>query len=263
MKPMILFIHGAFMTPKSFDNFNDYFQARGYQTMAPAWPGHDASVSAQRQETSPQIKNLGIAELVAYYQAIIEKLPEKPILIGHSFGGLIVQLLMDRNLGQAGIALDPGAPKGVISAKYPSTFKSVWKILLRPWLKIARLSQADFNYSFVHTLPRDEQAAIYEAYVVPETSKIFFQAGLSFLIPHSTVQVDYANNKRGKLLLVSGGDDHIAPPKMVQRNYDLYISHGNVQTDVRHFPKRTHWLMNQEGWEEIADTIDNWLQASK
>lgn len=254
----ILLIHGAWMTPKSWEGMQADFQKAGYQTIAPAWPYHDRDIDRQRDEINPKLGKLGLNQLVDYYQKIIENLPEKPILIGHSFGGLLVQLLIDRNLGSAGVAIDSGAPKGIISALYPTTFRSVAKVLLQPWKRVNMPSSKGFNYSFVNGLAENVQVDTYAKQVVPETTKIFFQVAFSFLFPNSSTKVNYKNKNRGPLLLISGENDHIAPPKMIRDNYNKYSK--DTATDFLAFKNRTHWIIGQTGHQEISNSIINWLE---
>ncbi|AJY75379.1 alpha/beta hydrolase [Paenibacillus beijingensis] len=256
-KPTILFIHGAFMTPKSWDPMIRYFTAKGYPTLAPAWPFHEQEPAVLRADPSPLLSRITLELLTEHYAKIIRALPEKPILIGHSFGGLLTQLLMDRDLGLMGIAIDPAAPRGIIAGTYPTVVKSVGSILSKPWRKTGMLSLKEFKYSFVHTLPKAEQELAYEQHVVPETSRIFFQAALSALSPKSPAAVNFNNGNRGPLLIIAGEFDRIVPAAMVRKNYRLYKS-GAV-TDFKEFPGRTHWIIAQPGWEEVADYIEAWM----
>ncbi len=117
----IIFIHGAWMTPRCWEPFESFFTARGYTCQAPAWPYHDRPIDELRAKPDPGLKRLGLGEIIDHYAHIIQRLPAPPILIGHSFGGLVTQVLLDRGLGAVGVALDPAPTRGIIAAAYPTT----------------------------------------------------------------------------------------------------------------------------------------------
>ena len=193
----VVFIHGGWVTPACWDPFVSFFEARGYRCLAPAWPGKDRSVEAIRADPSP-LAGLGIAEIVDHYERIVRSLDEPPILIGHSFGGLFVQLLLDRGLGAAGIAIDSAAPKGVFAFE-PTSLLSLGRILLIPfgWRKVVRWSYREYRYAFVHTMTADEQRAIWDSQIVPDSGRPFFEAGFSFLDRASPARLDFANPRSG------------------------------------------------------------------
>ena len=151
------------------------------------------------------LAGLGIREIVDHYERIIRSLDEPPILIGHSFGGLFVQLLVDRGLGAAGIAIDSAPPKGVFAFE-PTTLLSLGRILLIPfgWRKVVRWSYPEYRYAFVHTMPPDEQRAIWDAQIVPDSGRPFFQSGFAMFDRSSPARVDFANPARAPLLFISG-----------------------------------------------------------
>lgn len=260
MSQTIVFLHGAWVTPTCWDSFRSFFEARGYASIAPAWPGKDRSVEAIRADPSPLL-GLGIADIVDHYEQIIRALPEPPILIGHSFGGLFVQILLDRGLGSCGVAIDPAPPKGVLAFE-PSAFRSLGSVLLtwRGWRKVVHWSYKSFRYAFVHSLPEADARAAYDAHVTPETGRVFFQGGLSGFDRHSPASVDFRSGTRAALLIVAGADDHIVPASLVRRNHGKYAKSTAV-TDFKEFPDRTHWIIAQDGWEEVAEYIGGWLAA--
>jgi pimeloyl-ACP methyl ester carboxylesterase len=260
MSKTIVFIHGAWMTPLCWEKFQGFFNQRGYECIAPAWPHKDKPVDELRRNPPAPLEGLGVTEIVDHYARIIQTLPESPILIGHSFGGLFVQILLDRGLGAAGVAIDSAPPKGVLPLEW-SALKSNAGVLLKwmAWNKVVTLSFEEFQYAFVHTLPEEEQRAAYERHVVPETGRVFFQAGLALLDPHSAVEVDFNNNRRAPLLLISGAEDHIVPATMSRSNYEKYRD-SSATTDFKEFHGRTHWIIAQQGWEEVAGYITGWLE---
>ncbi len=256
----ILFIHGAWVTPRCWDPFIGYFEQQGYTCLAPTWPHKDRSVEELRSNPPAELAGLGVQEIVDHYAAIIKELQEPPVLIGHSFGGLFTQLLLDRGLGAAGVAIDPAPPKGVLALQ-PTVLKSLHGVLFtwRGWRKIVRWSFKDFQYAFVHTLPEAEQRAAYETHVVPETGRIFFQDGFSMLAPSSPVRVNFQNQERAPLLIIAGTNDLIVPQAVVKATYRKY-SRSQVKTDLLTFENRTHWIIAQPGWEEVAAAITLWLK---
>ncbi|MFI5261810.1 MAG: alpha/beta hydrolase [Candidatus Limnocylindrales bacterium] len=260
MSRRIVFIHGAWVTSLCWEPMVGYFRARGYECVAPAWPGKDRPVEAIRADPSP-LMGLGIGEIAAHYEGLVRGLDEPPILIGHSFGGLIVQLLLDRGLGAAGVAIDSAPPSGVWAFE-PTAFRSLASVLLtwRGWRKVVRWSPAQFAYAFVNTLAPAEQQAAYDTYVTPETGRIFFQGALASMTAGSPCRVDFKNAKRAPLLLVAGGADHIVPPVINRRNYRKYAGSGAV-TAFREFPGRSHWTLAQDGWQDVAEAIAAWLES--
>lgn len=258
MSKTILFIHGAWLTANSWDTFRTYFEDRGYNTLAPAWPYKDAPVQTLRAHPPAALARLGADEILEHYTRIIQEQPEPPILIGHSFGGLFVQILLDRGLGQVGVAIDPAAPRGImpppVALKAASGVFSTWGF----WKKIRRMTFKQFQFGFVNTLPLNVQQAAYDAYVVPESGRLFFQAINAALDPHSPLTVNFRNSTRAPLLMTAGTKDHTVPLSQVLANYHKY-RHSNARTDLLTFQNRTHWLIKQDGWEEVAGKIDAWL----
>ncbi|HEY4399600.1 MAG TPA: alpha/beta hydrolase [Lactobacillaceae bacterium] len=256
MTKTILFIHGAWMTPASWQAMRTDFEALGYKTLAPAWPYHEATILEQRTQPDQRLTKIGLAELVKHYANIIAGLPEQPILVGHSFGGLLVQLLLDKGYGAAGIAIDSAAPKGILAAAYPSAVRSSAAVLLRPWHRLNLPTPAQFNYAFANGLTDAEQRNAY-TYAVPETTSIFFQLVAATFQPNSPATVNFDNLNRAPLLLIAGENDHIVPPKMVQANFHKY--NKKTDTTMISFPNRTHWIIGQTGHEAVSQAIHKWL----
>jgi pimeloyl-ACP methyl ester carboxylesterase len=254
----VVFVHGGWVTPACWDPFVSFFEARGYRCLAPAWPGKDRPVEAIRADPSP-LAGLGIAEIVDHYARIVRALDEPPILIGHSFGGLFVQLLLDRGLGAAGIAIDSAAPKGVF-ALAPTTLLSLGRILLIPfgWRNVVRWSYREYQYAFVHTMSAGEQQAIWDSQIVPDSGRPFFEAGFSFLDRNSPTRLDFGNPDRAPLLFISGDADRAMTPAVVRRMFRAHLA-SPARTEFRSFPGRTHWLIAQDGWEEIAQACVDWV----
>ncbi len=255
MSKTIVFVHGAWVTALCWEKFSRYFEGKGFKCIAPNWPYKDKPVQEQ-QNPDPRLATLGVREIVDHYEKII-RVEDKPLLVGHSFGGLFVQMLLDRGLGSGGVAIDPAPPKGVLPFGYPSTLRSNLWILLIPggWRKVIRQSFKDFQYAFVNMLPEAEQKAIYERYVVPETGRIFFQSATATF--HDATKVNFRNKQRAPLLIIAGGADNNVTAGLNRDNFNRYKG-STAKTDFKVFEGRCHWTIAQPGWEEVADYILDW-----
>ena len=260
MSRTVVFVHGGWVTPRCWDPFVSYFEARGYRCLAPAWPGKDWSGEEIRSDPST-LAGLGIGEIVDHYARIVRSLDEPPVLIGHSFGGLFVQLLLDRGLGSAGVAIDSAPPKGIFALE-PTTLVSLGRILLIPfgWRKVVHWTFNEFRYAFVHTMPLDQARAIWDAQIVPDSGRPFFQAGFSAFDRRGLTQVDFTDPHRAPLLLIAGEADHAMTPVVVRRMFRAYQA-SPARTDLRTFRGRTHWLIAQDGWEEVAQSCIDWIES--
>jgi len=244
------------MSAESWDPWRQRFEARGYKTVAPAWPFLDHSVDDLQHAPDPRFGRLGITEIVDNYASIIRELEMPPVLVGHSFGGLFVQLLLDRGLGAAGVAIDPAPPKGVLpslnAVRASLPVIRAWNF----WQRVRWMSLSDFQWGWVHTLSEPEQRAAYEQHVIPTSGRIFLQA---LLAPFTDVtKVNYRNHLRPPLLIVAGELDRTVEARMVLANFRKY-GRSTAVTDYQAFPGRTHWICRQPGWEEVADHALDWL----
>jgi pimeloyl-ACP methyl ester carboxylesterase len=252
----IVLIHGMWMTPLSWEHWITRYEARGHRVLAPAWPGLDAEPEQLRRDPSP-LRGLGIAEIVDHYDKIIRGLDRPPIIIGHSFGGLHTQLLLNRGLGAAGVALGTGAPKGVLRLPF-STLRAAWPALGNPanLKKETPLTPKQFHWCFTNALTREESDAVYERYYIPGAARPFFQAGLANFNPKAVTKVDYRNPARPPLLLATGSLDRICPPAVNKSNFTQQRKAPSA-TEHKEFPGRSHFP-GQDGWEELADTLLDW-----
>jgi len=255
--PTIILIHGMWMTPRSWDNWIDHYTDRGYRAIAPGWPGIDKEPEEIRRDPSP-LRGLGIKECVDHYEQIIRGLDRPPIIIGHSFGGLFTQLLLDRGLGAAGVAIGTGPPKGVIALP-SSTLRAAVPALRNPFNRngVAPLSPQQFHWRFTNTLSREESDAVYRQQYIPGTNRAFFQAAFANLVPNSPAKVTFSNPSRPPLLLIVGGEDHISPPALNKTVLKLQRRAPSA-TESKEYPGRTHFTAGMDGWEEVADHALNW-----
>ena len=253
----IVLIHGLWMTSLSWEHWIDRYEARGFRVLAPAWPGMDGDIDELRRNPSV-IEHLGIQEIVDHYAAIIRELDRPPIIMGHSFGGAFTQILLDRGLGAAGVAIDSAAVKGVLTLPW-STLKSVFPVLKNPanYHKAVALSFEEFRYAFTNTLSEEESQAAYERYAVPGPGRVLFQAALANFNPRATTSVDFHNDDRAPLLFIAGGKDHVSPAAINEENARHYHKSKAV-TVYEEFPLRSHFTLGEEGWEQVADYALSW-----
>jgi len=252
----LLLIHGMWMTPLSWEHWASRYTDQGYNVIAPAWPGLEAEPEQLRRDPSP-LRNFDIRDVIAHYEKIIRGLDRPPIIIGHSFGGLFAQLLLDRGLGAAGVTLGTGAPKGVLRLPL-STLRAAWPALGKPTnlKKEAPLTPKQFHWCFTNALTREESDAVYERYYIPGSARPFFQAGFANFNPKAVTKVDYKNPARPPLLLATGTEDRICPPSVNKANFKKQ-RHASSATEHKEYPGRCHFP-GQDGWEEVADFVLSW-----
>ena len=257
--PLIL-IHGAWLSALSWENYADYFAKRGFDVSAPEWPRKKGDVEEIR-ETAEASAGLGVQEIVDHYAQIIEGLDQPPVLIGHSYGGLFVELLLDRGLGRAGVAMSPAPPKGILVLPF-STLKSGAPALAHPskWHGVVTLTQEEFIYAFVNTFSADDAAAAYDRYAVPETGQIFYEAGFANFHLHPPTEVHFKNEDRAPLLIVGAAEDHTVPASLSKAQYKRY-ERSPAKTDYLEFEGRPHLHMVASDWEEVAAAVDSWLDG--
>lgn len=248
----IVLIHGAWLTPSSWEPIRARYEAKGFTVVAPSWPYLDKTVAELRANPDPRLGQLNLGDIVNHYDAVVRALPEKPILIGHSFGGLIVQMLLDRGLGVAGVAIDPAPPFGV-----PAHPLAIWTSLpvfttWNAWNRALTMSFKDFRAGFANTLPESEMRAAYDKYVVPTAGRIFFQAVLG-----KGSKIKSPNPERPPLLLTAAEFDRTVPLPMVRTNAKKQAKSPS-KTEFKIFPKRSHFLCLESGWEEVADFVLDW-----
>jgi pimeloyl-ACP methyl ester carboxylesterase len=255
-----MLIHGAWLSSASWDNFAGYFRSRGFDVSAPEWPRKEGDVEELR-EASDDLAGLGITEIVDHYASEIEALGEPPVLVGHSFGGLIVELLLDRGLGRAGVAMSPAPPKGILVLPF-SSLKAASPALAHPskWHGVVPLTLEEFTYGFVNTFSPDEAEAAFERYAVPESGQIFYEAGFANFHLHPPTEVHFKSDDRAPLLIVGAEKDNTVPASLSHKQFKRYEK-SDAQTEYLEFEGRPHLMMVAAGWEEIAAAIDGWLEG--
>jgi pimeloyl-ACP methyl ester carboxylesterase len=252
----IVLIHGMWMTPHSWDNWIDHYTDRGYRAIAPGWPGVKDPEETRRDPSA--LKGLGLKKIVDHYEPIIRELDRPPIIIGHSFGGLTTQLLLNRGLGAAGVAIGTAPPKGILVLP-PSTLRSSVPGLKNPFNRdgLAPLTKDQFRYRFTNTESQADSDRIYDEQYIPGTNRAFFEAAFANLVPNSPAQIDFRNPSRPPLLLIAGGADHLSPLAVNRKLVKLQRRAPSV-TELKEYPGRPHFMAGLDGWEEIADVALNW-----
>jgi pimeloyl-ACP methyl ester carboxylesterase len=248
------------LSARSWENYVDYFGPRGFAVTAPEWPRKVGDVEEMRK-TADDSAGLGVTEIVDHYAALIAELDQPPVLIGHSYGGLFVELLLDRGLGRAGVAMSPAPPKGILKLPF-STLKAGAPALAHPSKRhgVVTLTLEEFTYAFVNTFSPEDAAAAYERYAVPETGQIFYEAGFANFHLHPPTEVHFKNGERAPLLLVGADKDNTVPASLSKAQYERYEK-SPAQTDYLEFEGRPHLHMAAPDWEEVAQAVDGWLEG--
>ena len=254
----VVFVHGLWLHASSWQSWIDKFTAAGYTAIAPGWPGDAETVQGSRDDADA-IAGHGIDEVVAHYGAIIDKLETKPILIGHSFGGTLVEKMLGLNMGIAAVAIDAAPIKGVLPLPI-SSLRASFPVLKNPANagKAVSLTAEQFRYAFGNAIPEEESAELYEKWSIPAPGKPLFQAATANFNPHSETAVDTENSDRGPLLLIMGGQDHTVPEAITKSTLKQY-KHSTAVTELVEFADRGHSLTIDHGWAEVAQASLDFL----
>ncbi|WP_432574106.1 alpha/beta hydrolase [Kineococcus sp. SYSU DK005] len=256
----IVFVHGLWLSSASWAAWRTRFEAEGHTTLAPEWPGMDVPLRQLRERSRgpDRADDVGLTQIVDAYARTIAALAQQPILIGHSFGGLIVQLLLDRGLGSAGVAISPASIKGVNRLPL-STLRSAWAVLRSPANRhrTVALSRSQWHYAFANTLSRAESDELWEQHWAPTPGLPLWQAATAALNRRPANAVDLANRDRPPLLIHANGADHTVPASVSRAVYRAQKKTGAV-TDIHEFPGRPHLSALVDGWQAVADDALQW-----
>jgi alpha-beta hydrolase superfamily lysophospholipase len=253
----IVLIHGLWLTPRSWEKWVQRYTSQGHRVLAPAWPGLEGEVESLRRDPRP-LEGLTIRRVLDHYERIIRGLDTLPIIMGHSFGGLFTQILIDRGLGAAGVPISAGQTAGVLTLPL-DTLRTGWPVLGNPfnYNRAVPLTPAQFNWRFTNELSPAESKPVYDRYYVPAAGRVFFDGVLALTAPNSVTRVNYRNPRRAPMLFIAGSNDHVVPASVNRANVKKYAGSGAV-TEYREFAGRTHNLVNGAGWEEVADYALDW-----
>jgi pimeloyl-ACP methyl ester carboxylesterase len=254
----IVLIHGLWMTPLSWEHWVTRYESRGYRVLALTYPGFEAGVEALRKDPTP-IEKVTVPATVEHLESAIEKLDRPPIIMGHSFGGALTQILLDHGYGAAGVAIDSVPTEG-IRVVPPSQVRATFPVLKNPANrhKAVGFTPKQFHYAFTNNLSEEESAKVYERYHIPAPGNWVWGPVLANFTPgHQDTYVDFKNDDRAPLLFISGGEDNIMPASVNESNMHHY-RRSKAITDYKEFPQRSHFTVGEEGWEEVADYALDW-----
>ena len=259
-KNPIVFVHGLWLHGESWSNWLEFFREKGYEAVAASWPG-DAETTEATRKNANAVAGFGVAEIADHIARQLKTFERKPILIGHSFGGLLVQNLLGRDLASAAVAIDPAPIKGVPELPL-SALKSSFPVLGNPFnlSRAVSLTEAQFRFGFTNAVSEQEAKELYAKYAMPAPGRPLFQAATATFNPNSATRVNLANATRGPLLLISGADDNTAPPVLVKSTLRAYGKSSAV-TELKEFAHRGHSLTIDSGWKELAEYILTWLNS--
>jgi pimeloyl-ACP methyl ester carboxylesterase len=259
MATPVLFIHGLWLHATSWEPWIHLFRDAGYDPSAPGWPGDSDTVEASRANPE-SIGDHGIDDVVAHFSEIIDRLPTPPILIGHSFGGMIAQKLLGQDRAVAAIAIDAAQIKGVLPVPL-SALKATLPVFKNPANKhrAVSLTADQFRFAFANAVSEEESQQLYDHWTIPAPGRPLFEAAAANFNPHSPAKVAVDNQNRGPLLLITGGKDHTVPESVTRSTLKQY-RHSEAITDFLEFPDRSHSLTIDSGWREVADACVLWLQ---
>lgn len=249
----VVFVHGLWLLPSSWERWARLFEEAGYAALTPGWPD-DPETVAEANANPDVMARKTVGQVADHFADIVSRLTKKPAIIGHSFGGLIAQILAGRGLSAATVAIDPAPFRGVLPLPF-STLKSAWPVLGNPANRnrAIPLTYDQFRYAFANAVTQDEASDLYERFAVPAAGAPLFEGAAANLNPWTEVKVDRKNPDRGPLLLISGDNDHTVPWAITNAEYKLQKKNPGV-TEIKKLENRGHALTIDSGWREVAET---------
>jgi non-heme chloroperoxidase len=251
-KTPVVFVHGLWLLDSSWDRWAAFFEEHGYAAVTPGWPDDPATV-AEAREHPESFAGKSVGDVAAYQQAVIEKLTTEPVIIGHSFGGLLVQILAGRGLAAATVAIDPAPSRGVLPLP-ASALKASSAVLGNPGNrhKAVTLTYDQFRYGFANAVTEKEAHELYETFHVAGSGIPIFQAAFANLNPGTEVKAEKNHAERGPLLIISGEKDHQVPWALSNAAYKKQRKNKDNVTEIQEIPNRGHSLTIDSGWHEVA-----------
>ena len=249
----VVFIHGLWLLPSSWDRWARVFEEAGYTTLTPGWP--DDPETVEEANANPGVfANKSVGQVADHLDGIIRRLTKKPVIIGHSFGGLLTQILAGRGLAAVSVAIDPAPFRGVLPLPI-SALKAAWPVLRNPAnrRRAVPLTHDQFRFAFANAVSEMEAKELYETFAVPAAGKPIFQAASANLNPWTEAKVDTKNPARGPLLIMDGEQDHTVPWAIAHASYKRQKRNQGV-TEIVKIANRGHALTIDSGWREVAHT---------
>jgi pimeloyl-ACP methyl ester carboxylesterase len=258
----VVFIHGLWIHSSAWAPWIELFDEHGYEASAPGWPGDADTVEATRANAD-QLNDVGIEQICHHYADYIDTLPAKPIVVGHSFGGLVAQELLANGLAVAGVAIDPAPIKGVRALPF-SQLRSGFPVLRNPSNKrrTVSLTAKQFRYSFGNAIPEEESDALHQAWTIPGPGRPLFEDATANFTRSSPARVNTHTALRGPLLLTSGTEDHTVPRSVTDAVFKLYADSPST-TEFHAFEGRGHSLTIDSGWRDVAEVTLDWLATQE
>jgi non-heme chloroperoxidase len=249
----VVFIHGLWLLPSSWDRWADVFEQAGFAPLTPGWPD-DPDTVAEANADPDIFANKTIGQVADHYADVIGKLTRKPAVIGHSFGGLLTQIIAGRGLSAASVAIDPAPFRGVLPLPI-SALKSAWPVLSNPANRnrAVPLTYDQFRFAFANAVGEDEARQLYDTFAVPASGAPLFQAATANFNPWTEDRVNTQNPERGPLLIVSGEKDNTVPWAIANASFHQQ-QHNPGVTEIVEMPDRGHALTIDSGWRAVADT---------
>jgi non-heme chloroperoxidase len=249
----VVFVHGLWLLPSSWDRWATVFEEAGYTALTPGWPDDPETVDEANAHPET-FAHKGIGQVADHVDAVIRRLDGKPAVIGHSFGGLLTQILAGRGLAAASVAIDPAPFRGVLPLPI-SALRSASPVLSNPanYNRAVPLSYEQFRFGFANAVTEDEAKELYETFAVPASGEPLFQAATANLNPWTEAKADSKNPERGPLLIISGEKDNTVPWAIANASYKKQKRNQSV-TEIVEMPNRGHALVVDSGWREVADT---------
>jgi len=258
-KQPVVFVHGLWLLPSSWDRWLPVFKKAGYVPLTPGWPDDPETVAEAKEHPEAMAKK-SIGQIADHFDEVIQGLDKKPAIVGHSFGGLLTQILAGRGLGSASVAFDSAPFRGVLPLPY-SSLKSGKPVLQNPAnrSRAVPLTYDQFRYSFANTVDEDEAKRLYNEYSVPGSGVPLFQAASANLNPWTEAKVDHKNPDRGPMLIVYGSEDHVSPKSINKAIYDKQKKNKGV-TELVEIEGASHGLTIDHTWRKSCDTALEFIQ---
>jgi non-heme chloroperoxidase len=257
----VVFIHGLWLLPSSWDRWATVFEEAGYTALTPGWP--DDPNTVEEAKAHPEVfAHKTVKEVADHFDEVIQELTKKPAVIGHSFGGLITQIIAGRGLSAASVAVDPAPFRGVLPLPI-SALKSSAPVLGNPANRnrAVPLTYDQFRFAFANAVSEEEAKELYDTFAVPASGAPLFQAATANLNPWTEAKVDSTNPDRGPLLIISGEKDNTVPWSIANASYKRQRRNEGV-TEITEIPGRGHALTIDSGWREVADTALAFVKRS-